>query len=68
MLKIRPYHLQFQFCPLASGLGFEAQTFLSFIFFQKTQMKNSYPSYFEFKTMLCNNVFHNCFWGNIELL
>lgn len=58
ILKISLYHLQFQFCPLASGLGFEARKNLSFVFFQKTQMKNSYPSYFEFKTMLCN-MFHN---------
>jgi hypothetical protein len=48
---------------LASGLGFEAQKNLSFVFFQKTQMKNSYPSYFEFKTTLCN-VFHY-FFGSI---
>jgi hypothetical protein len=61
MLKISLYHLQFHFYPLASGLGFEAQKNLSFVIFQKTQMKNSYPSYFEFKTMLCN-MFHN-FWG-----
>jgi hypothetical protein len=63
MLKISPYHLQFNFCPFTSGLGFEAQKNLSFVFFQKTQMKNSYPSYFEFKTTL-SNVFHN-FFGSI---
>jgi hypothetical protein len=35
MLKISPYQLQFHFCPLASGLGFEAQKKYPLYFFKR---------------------------------